>query len=261
VSDSPSLYVDRDTVIHRLDPRAKLALAMALFVVSYVFIRPEYVAIPLAVAALAAVATGALRNVLRLWVIIVALMVVGVIVWPAFTPPGGPVVVDVWRLQITERQLLVSVGRSMRFVSFIVTGVVFVSTTSNEEIVQGMRGLGFPYAFCFAVGTALRLFPTFLSAADTVRQAQEARGLDLSASNPIERIRQYVPLLIPVFMTAFRNVQTQAMALEARGFDTRTERTFHNPARFDGGDWAATGLSVVIAAAGIWLALGGVGQF
>lgn len=261
MSSSPSLYVDRDTVIHRLDPRAKLALAFALFVTAYVFIRPAYVAVPLGVAALAAVATGALRNVLRLWTIIVALMVVGVVVWPAFTPPAGPVVIDVSFLEITRRQLLASVGRSMRFVSFIVAGVVFVSTTSNEEIVQGMRSLGLPYAFCFAVGTALRLFPTFLGAADTVRQAQEARGLDLSASNPIARLRQYVPLLIPVFMTAFRNVQTQAMALEARGFDTRRDRSFYNRSTFGTADWAATGFAVAVMAVAVWLGLNGVGTF
>jgi energy-coupling factor transport system permease protein len=261
MSSGQSLYVDRDTPIHRLDPRAKLALAGALFVAAYVFIRPAYVAVPLVVALLAAAATGALPNVRRLRWIIAALFVVGIVVWPSFTPPGGPVVVDVSVVEITRRQLLASVGRSMRFASFIVAGVVFVSTTSNEEIVRGMRGLGVPYAFCFAVGTALRLFPTFLGAAHTVRQAQEARGLDLSASNPIERLRGYVPLLVPVFMTAFRNVQTQAMALEARGFDTRRERTFHGRSEFDAADWAATGLSVVVSLAAVWLALGGVGRF
>lgn len=259
MSDSPSLYVDGDTLVHRLDPRAKLALAAALFVGAYAFLNPVVVAVPLTLALLAVVLTGALANLLRLWFILVALFVVGLVVWPAFTPPAGPVVVDLPFFEITRRQLTASLARSLRIVSFIVTGVAFVSTTSNEEIVRGLRGLGVPYAFCFAVGTALRLFPTFLGAAGTVRQAQEARGLDLSASNPIERVRKFVPLLIPVFMTAFRNVQTQAMALEARGFDTQSDRTFYNEASFDAVDWAATGLSLVAIAGVAALALSGLG--
>jgi energy-coupling factor transport system permease protein len=260
MSDSPSLYVDGDTLLHRLDPRAKIALATALFVAAYAFGDPTFVAVPFALGVVALVGTGALRNLLRLWFIVVALFVVGLVVWPAFTAPGGPVVADVPLLEITRRQLRASLGRSLRIVSFIVTGVAFVSTTSNEEIVRGLRGVGVPYTFCFAVGTALRLFPTFLGAAGTVRQAQEARGLDLSASNPIQRIRQFVPLLIPVFMTAFRNVQTQAMALEARGFDTRRDRTFYGDDALGAVDWAATLLSLAAVAAVAALALNGVGQ-
>lgn len=258
---STSLYVDADTLLHRLSARAKLALSLAVFVPAYVFGRPEYVAVPLVVGALALWWGQGLRNLKRIWPIVVALFVVGLVVWPGFVERGGPVVVDAGPLFLTEKQLLFALGRSMRIATFIVGGLTFVSTTSNEEIVRGMRRLGIPYAFCFAVGTALRLFPTFLGAAGTVRQAQEARGLDLSATNPIAKIRQFVPLLVPVFMTAFRNVETQSMALEARGFDTRRERTFYAQERFDGRDWAAVAVTVVVVVGAIAASTMGVGTF
>ena len=260
MSDTHSLYVDRDTALHRLNARAKLALALALFVTAYVFGHPVVVAVPLVVSFLALTYAGALRNLRRVWFIVVALFVVGIVVWPSFVPAGGPVVAELAGFELTRDELLFALGRSERIAAFIVGGLVFVSTTSNEEIVRGMRELGLPYAFCFAVGTALRLFPTFLGAAGTVRQAQEARGLDLSGGNPVERMRKFVPLLIPVFMTAFRNVQTQSMALEARGFDTRRERTFYMREPFTGADWAATGLSLVAVVAAIALSVMGFGQ-
>lgn len=260
MSSSYSLFVDRDTLLHRLDARATLALAAAVFVAAYVFADPVFVAAPLAAAVLGLAWAGALRNLRRVWFVVVALFVFGIVVWTGFTPPTGPVVVSVPVLgAVTEGQLAVALGRSLRITTFIVGGLAFVSTNANEEIVAGLRGLGLPYAFCFAVGTALRLFPTFFDAAGTVRQAQEARGFDVSASNPIARLRAYVPLLVPVFMTAFRNVETQSMALEARGFDTRRERTFYGATSFGAADWAATGLAVVVTVGAVALSLAGYG--
>lgn len=258
---SASLYVDADTFLHSLDARAKLFLSMALFVPAYVFGRPEYIAVPFLLGFVALWAGKGLRNLRRIWIIVVALFVVGLVVWPGFVDRGGAVLVDVGPLFLSEQQALFAVGRSMRIATFILGGLAYVSTTSNEELVRGMRGLGLPYAFCFAVGTALRLFPTFLGAAGTVRQAQEARGLDLSASNPVERIRSFIPLLVPVFMTAFRNVETQSMALEARGFDTRRERTFYGASSFAVRDWVVVVLTVAVAVATIAASTVGFGTF
>lgn len=259
MSASPSLYVDGDTILHRLTARSKLALLVGVFVLAYAFGHPAVVAVPLVGAFLALVWAGGWPNFRRLSVIVVALFVVGLVVWPAFTAPGGPVVLDLPFFQVTERELLFALGRSERIAAFIVGGLIFVTTTSNEEIVAGLRSLGFPYAFCFAIGTALRLFPTFLGATGTVRQAQAARGHDVGQGGPIERLRSYVPLLIPVFMTAIRNVQTQAMALEARGFDTRGERTFYDRRTFGLADWVATLAGLVLTVGSVALALLGYG--
>ena len=261
MSDSLSLYVDRDTVLHRLDARAKLALSVAVFVAAYAFTDPVVVAVPLAVALVGLAVAGALRNLRRVWFIIVALFVVGLVVWPGFVDPGGPVLFSAPVLgEFTRRQLLAALGRSLRITAFIIGGVAFVSTTANEEIIAGLRALGVPFAACFAVGTALRLFPTFFDAAGTVRQAQEARGLTLDTSNPLRRLRSYVPLLVPVFMTAFRNVETQSMALEARGFDTRRDRTFYDASSFDGADWTATVLAAAAVVGVVALSFSGYGS-
>ncbi len=259
MTSSPSLYVDRETILHRLNARSKLAVVGALFVAAYAFSDPRWVAVPLVVAFGALVATGGWPNFKRLSFIIVALFLVGFVVWPVFAQPGGATLLTTPLGAITERELLFALGRSERIAAFIIGGLLYVTTTSNEELVAGMRSLGFPYAFCFAVGTALRLFPTFLGSANTVRQAQAARGHDVSGGGPVQRLRSYIPLLIPVFMTAIRNVQTQAMALEARGFDTRGERTFYTKQSFHASDWAATIAAVVVIAGAISLRVAGYG--
>ena len=254
-----SLYVDRASPIHRLDPRSTLALVTALFVAGYTFDDPRYAAVPLAVAFLALVAVGGWPNFRRLSPIVAALFLVGLVVWPAFTQPGGRILLDLGPLTLSEREVMFALGRSERIAVFVVGGLLFVTTTANEELVRGMRQLGIPYAFCFAVGTALRLFPTVLEAAMTVKQAQEARGLDLSEGGVIARLRRSVPLLVPVFMTAFRNVNTQSMALEARGFDTRSERSFYGARPLAARDWVVVVVAAVVVVAVIGLRLAGFG--
>jgi energy-coupling factor transporter transmembrane protein EcfT len=248
VSAAPSLYVHGNTPLHRLAPRAKVALAVGVFAVALVFDHPAVVVVPLVVALVTTLALGGWKNLRRVRFIVVAVFTVGLVVWPLFTPPGGPVLVSTPVYEVSRHELLVALGRSLRFVSFIVTGLLFVTVTSNEELVAGLRSLGVPYAFCFAVGTALRLFPTLLGATGTVRQAQEARGHDLRSGSPLQRVRNYIPLLIPVFMTAIRNVQTQAMALEARGFDTTGGRSFYGRQALGPGDWlaVAAGLALLV---------------
>ena len=237
-----------------------MALVAGLFVMAYVFDHPAAIAVPLLGSFAVLVAVGGWRNFQRVRFIILALFVVGLVVWPLFTPPGGPVVFATPWFEVTREEFLVALGRSERFAAFIVGGLLFVTVTSNEEIVAGLRSLGLPYAFCFAIGTALRLFPTLLGATGTVRQAQEARGHDLRSGSILERFRNYVPLLIPVFMTAIRNVQTQAMALEARGFDTRGERTFYGRHSFSTRDWIALAAGAALLVGSIVLRFGaGVG--
>lgn len=254
-----SLYVNRDTPVHRLAGRAKLGLASGFAAAAYVFADPIYVGAVLAVTLGGLLGVGGWRNLRRVWYIVVALVVVSVVVWPAFAPAGGPVVLAVGPLRLTTYELRFALGRSARIAAFLVVGLAVVTTTSNEELVSALRSLGLPYAFCFAVGTALRLFPTFLGAAGTVRQAQAARGHDLSAGNPVERLRKYVPVLIPVFMTAFRQVSTQSMALEARGFDTRRERTFYNRRTFRTADWLAVAVALAVTVGSVVLSTMGYG--
>lgn len=260
MSSGPSLYVDRDTFFHRLTARSKLALLTGVFVAAYVFGDPVWVFVPLGASFATLVLVGGWPNFKRLSFIVVALFVAGFLVWPSFAAPGGDVLVSALSWTLTEREALFALGRSERIAAFIIGGLFFVTTTSNEEIVAGMRSLGVPFAFCFALGAALRLFPTFLGSAGTVKQAQQARGHSVDTGGPIERLRNYIPLMIPVFMTAIRNVQTQSMALEARGFDTRGERTFYTRQTFGTADWLVTSAGLVITVGSVWLALQGYGS-
>lgn len=254
-----SFYVDRDTVLHRLTGRAKLALALGISIAATVFSAPWVVGMILVGSLTTLLAVGGRRNLLKVWHIVVALMVVGLLVWPSFVPDRGPALFTIPGGQITVYELRFALGRAARVVTYLVVGLGLITTTSNEELVSGLRSLGLPFAFCFAIGTALRLVPTLLRATSTVQQAQAARGHDPTEGGPIERIRRYVPLLIPVLMAALRQVETRSMGLEARGFDPERKRTFYDRQSFGRRDWIAVGLAGVLTAGSIILSTIGIG--
>ncbi|MCX5909460.1 MAG: ATP-binding cassette domain-containing protein [Deltaproteobacteria bacterium] len=107
---------------------------------------------------------------------------------------------------------------------------------SNEEITQGLIGLGLPYRFGFAISTALRMVPMIMANAGTIAQAQRSRGLDLDQGTVLERFRKFLPLLIPVFLSTIRNTHVWGMAIESRGFGARPTRTFYLEMKFKRAD-------------------------
>jgi energy-coupling factor transport system permease protein len=219
------IYLDRDTIIHRLDPRTKLLMLLTAFVTLLYFQEPLWV-LPLSVLVLIWGRVGrALVNLRRIRHVLIILTISSLIMWTLFSGGETP-----WFWIFEVEAVKYSIARTLVMLSLITTGMILLSTTRNEELVIGMIKLGLPYRVGFAFSTALRLVPTIASSTQTIAQAQRSRGLDLDSGNILERLRKYVPLLIPVFISTIRGTNTFGMALEAKGFGAREERTFYlNP--------------------------------
>jgi len=217
----PFLYLDRDTFVHRLDPRTKMFLLLGTFVLAFLFVNPLYGLVVLAVVLLFGYAAKSLVNLKRIRFILVMIALVTVVLWSLFGTGQTPLF---W---IVEREaLLYAMGVALRIDVTIIAGMIFLSTTRNEEIATGLVKLGIPYRFAFAVSTALRLVPTIAATGSTIGQAQRSRGLDLESGNLIQRVRKNTPLLIPVFVSTIRSTNVFSMALESKGFGASPERTY-----------------------------------
>lgn len=216
----PFLYLDRDTAVHRLDPRTKMLLLLGTFGLVFVFINPLYGLGVLGVVLLFGYVAESLVNLKRIWFILVMIGVVTVILWSIFGSGETPLF-----LFVEREAVLYGLGTALRIDNTIIAGMIFLSTTRNEEIATGLVKLGIPYRFAFAVSTALRLAPTIIATASTIGQAQRSRGLDLDSGSVLERIRKRIPLLIPVFVSTIRSTSVFSMALESKGFGASGERT------------------------------------
>jgi energy-coupling factor transport system permease protein len=141
----------------------------------------------------------------------------------------------------------------LKLAAMIVCSVLFMATTRNEALTLGLLRLGLPYPAAFAFSTALRLVPSLVGAAVTIIQAQKTRGLDVEAGSPLARARKHVPLLVPIIASALRSTNTFAMALEARGFRARRDRTSLLSLRLTAADWAVITLGAALLALALWL--------
>ena len=115
----------------------------------------------------------------------------------------------------------------LRLATFVGTGLIFLSTTRNEELTNGLIRMGCPYPIAFALSTALRLVPTFAGAGATIIQAQVSRGLDLESGNIFSRVGKFIPQAVPLFIYAIRHTNLLAMALESKGFSPESKRTMY----------------------------------
>lgn len=254
-----SVYLDRRTFIHRLDPRAKMTALTMFFVIALAFNHPAYCGGLWAAVLVTAAASRGLGNLWRIRGLLILLLLFAAILWPFFVRGSTPVM-HLGPLSASRESLLYGLAVGLRISAMVAAGMVFVSTTMIEELAQGLRRLGLPYAVSFALAAAVRLVPTFLGSSASVVEAQKSRGLDLESGNVLARLRRHIPVLVPVFVTAIRTTDLTAMALESKGFGAHRRRTYYLELLMRPADWACVILALVLAGAAVYARLSGYGE-
>lgn len=245
---NPYLYLERNSVVHRLDPRTKILLMFGSFILGMLFMHPLWGVMALVVVLIYGAISQSLSNLKRIWFILLMLSTMGTLLWALFS--GGP---TPFIGPIEREAFLFGLGSAVRIDTMIIAGMIFLSTTKNEEIVLGMVMLGVPYRFGFALSTSLRLVPTIAATAFTISQAQRSRGLDLDAGNAIQRLKKSIPLVVPAFLSTIRSTNVFGMALDSKGFGARPKRTDYLRVHFGAADWIFVAVLLALLVPGLWL--------
>lgn len=221
------LYLDKDTFLHKLDPRTKLAIMFGSFVVALMFNSLVILGILGAVIILYGLSGKVLSNLKRIRVILFMIALISIIMWSLMK--GGPT-----KLlgPITLEGFIYGITIGVKFDVMIISGMIFLSSTKIEEISLGLVKLKVPYRGAFAFSTAIRLVPMIVGTAQTITQAQKSRGLDLDSGSILERMKKYIPLLIPTLISVIRGTNIFAMALESKGFGYDVNRTSYLDCKF-----------------------------
>jgi energy-coupling factor transport system permease protein len=248
------LYLDKGTWVHRLDPRTKMIGMLIVFAICLCFNHPLYMAAMSIGLMVIAISAKALPNFWRLRLILTLLIVFSTVMWPFFAKGPTPL----WSLgflNVSKESLLYGLAMGLRLETFVATGLIFLSTTRNEELTNGLIRMGCPYPIAFALSTALRLVPTFAGAGATIIQAQVSRGLDLESGNIFSRISKFIPQAVPLFIYAIRHTNLLAMALESKGFSPESNRTLYYEPRMRSIDYLVLIWLAVILAALLYMRL------
>lgn len=249
------IYIDNNSFIHRLDPRVKIIIFLLTFVAILLFQNPLWM-MPITILIIAQlVISGALVNMRRIRYILIVLTVSSMILWNLFSTGETQ-----WFWRISLESMSFAVARTLLMILMISAGMILITSTRNEELVNGMIRLGMPYRVGFAISTSLRLVPTIVSSTITISQAQRSRGLDLESGNLLDRIKKFLPLLVPVFISTIRSTNIFGMALESKGFGARDKRTFYLVFEMDTADYIVLVFSIVFMLVSIYFAILGYGQ-
>ena len=256
-------YFPGHTIFHRMDPRTKILLTVgyiaALFLCANV---PAYLLAIAVLAGAVAVSKVGVKAIVRgMRPVLVIVIITGVL--NLFYTPGQ----EIWRLgflRITVEGIWSAVFMILRIMLLITCTFLLTYTTSPilltdglEKLLSPLKALHVPvHELAMMMSIALRFIPTLIEETDKIMSAQKARGADFESGNLIQRAQALVPLLVPLFVSAFRRADELAVAMECRCYHGGQGRTRLRQLRFQGCDYAALVLGCVLVA-GIVL----LGQF
>jgi energy-coupling factor transport system permease protein len=144
---------------------------------------------------------------------------------------------------------------TLRFLVLVESFSVFFLTTSPDHLGLALEQSHIPYEFCFAFTTAVRFVPVLAEEAQTIMDAQKARGLELERGNFLKRVRNYIPILIPLIVGAIRRSLELAEAMESRAWGASEKRTNLYVLKLKRNDYLLVLISVLmlILAVYVWL--------
>ncbi len=232
--------------IHNLDPRIKFVYVIAIFISAIAF----YQIIPLAILFLMQLPFVFLARVQKQWLRSLR----GAAFLAAFI-----FIVNILTTYLLNNYTLTALAvesaaaMTLRFIVLVESFSVFFLTTSPDHLGLALEQSRVPFEFAFAFTTAVRFVPVLAEEAQTIMDAQKARGLELEKGGLLKRIRNYIPILIPLIVSAIRRSLELAEAMESRAWGATKKRTNLYSLKLHKGDYALIVITVLVLAVSLYV--------
>lgn len=249
-------YYQADSKIHKLDPRTKLIGTLVFLISLFLFRNVTAFAIATVfLVVMIKISKVPFKFMMRGMKSIFVIMLLTVIFNMFMTP--GDALFKLWRFTITIQGLENAVYTAVRLIYLIIGASLMTLTTTPNQLTDGLESLMGPFKLfnlpvheiAMMMSIALRFIPILLDETDKIMRAQAARGADFEHGNLIQRAKALVPILVPLFVSAFRRANDLAMAMEARCYRGGDGRTKMKPLKYTGEDRIAFLILVIYFAA------------
>lgn len=251
-----------ESIIHRLDPRTKIISVFVLMILIFTAdSAAAYIFLTLMTCAAVGVSKIPALTVLKAlkpisWIILFTLLI------HLFTH-NGEVLAEFWIFKLTDEGLIFGVLISLRLILLMIFSSLLTFTTSPiqltdalENLLSPLKKIGVPaHEFAMMMTIALRFIPTLLEELDKIVKAQKSRGVDFESGNFFNRLKNFVPVLVPLFISSFRRADELAMAMEARCYKGGEGRTHFRQLKFQRLDFLVALMIAIILICAVLLSL------
>lgn len=245
-------YYPANSKLHRLDPRVKIVCTL-LFLISLFCIQNiwGYVIATIFLASIIRISKVPFKFIVKgLRPVIMLLMIT--VLFNLFLTKTGTVIFEAWIFKITDEGLRTAGFMTVRLIYLILGSSLMTFTTTPNALTDGiekllwpLRKIKFPvHEIAMMMSIALRFIPILLEETDKIMKAQIARGADLESGNIIQKAKAMIPILVPLFVSAFRRATDLAMAMEARCYRGGEGRTKMKPLVYQKKDYIAYAIMI-----------------
>ena len=234
-------YSRKKSPLHHVDPRSKMLLVIS-FMCLTIFLDDL---IPLAFIAVAILPLIFLAKFFKRWLISLLYLLPLLLLI---------IILNSLLLRI-DHPTTIAISLTLRLI--ILSGIfgIYFQTVSPDDISQMLIKFRFPYSFAWAISTAYRFVPTLAKETSIIVDAQKSRGLQIDRGNLFKRVRNMIPLLIPIFASALRRSWQLAEAIESRGWNATKKRTFLYSLKMNWWDYFVIIFSLALFGLFLWLAI------
>lgn len=256
-------YIPGNSVIHALDPRSKIIGSIVFFLI--VFNATSWIDYTLLLVFLAVLVWLTKVSFSFFWSgfkpMVVLIMITAL--FQIFFVRTGDVLMQLWVFQVTMDGLRSALYVMIRFVLIIWVSTVLSLTTNPlmmadamESMLNPLRKFNFPvHELALILAIAMRFVPTILDEAQTIMNAQRARGVDFNEGNLIKRVKAFIPILIPLFASAIRRAEDLAYAMESRGYKGGEGRTKYRQLKWHLQDTLVFGVLALLYVSILWVSI------
>ncbi len=246
-----------DTLVHRLDPRTKIVMTVLYIVVLFLAVNwVSYALVILFLGVSIAISRIRMKTILSgLKPLVIIVLITAVL--NLFYTRGERLLVHFWRISIYLEGVRTAAFMALRIMLLITGTLLLTYTTSPLQLTDGLESLLGPlkklhvpvHELAMMMSIALRFIPTLIEETDKIMSAQRARGADFESGGLIAKAKAMLPLLIPLFVSAFRRADELATAMESRCYHGGEGRTRMKQLRMERRDWIALAVGALLLAA------------